>query len=341
MRIGLIARADNTGLGNQTAEFFRHMNPARTMVIDLSRIDPKRLLLHLDRFPDAQVVDGMPTTADINHFLTDIDVVYTAETPYNYELYATAAQRGIPTVEHSNYEFLVYPNSQLPRPTLFAAPSTWNYRDFPDPKVLLPVPVATDRFRTRGHRQLARKFLHVVGHPAVGDRNGTGELLKALRLVRADITVTLRCQREGFIPRVLNTPPNVRVVTSIADTRNYWDLYEDQDILVIPRKYGGLCLPALEGVAAGMPVIMPDISPNEWLPDPWRVAATQTSVVQAKRSVATYTINHGHLARLIDRFATDSEFYRDAVEYAGKLATENSWAAREPQYQEVLGSVLR
>jgi hypothetical protein len=50
---------------------------------------------------------------------------------------------------------------------------------------------------------------------------------------------------------------------------NYLDQYKDGDVLVIPRKYGGLCLPMQEALAHGIPVIMPDIEPNDY-----RVAET-------------------------------------------------------------------
>ena len=48
MRLGLIARADNRGLGQQTWAVQRNLQPAKTMVVDCPSMQP--LQLHLDRF---------------------------------------------------------------------------------------------------------------------------------------------------------------------------------------------------------------------------------------------------------------------------------------------------
>jgi hypothetical protein len=53
---GLIARADNRGLGQQTWAVFRNLKPAKTMVVNCHSEQP--LKLRLDRFPNATVVDG-------------------------------------------------------------------------------------------------------------------------------------------------------------------------------------------------------------------------------------------------------------------------------------------
>ena len=39
MKLGLIARADNTGLGMQTWEFYRAMKPEKTLVVDISAMN--------------------------------------------------------------------------------------------------------------------------------------------------------------------------------------------------------------------------------------------------------------------------------------------------------------
>ena len=36
----------------------------------------------------------------------------------------------------------------------------------------------------------------------------------------------------------------------IGGVANYWDAYDGYDALVLPRRYGGLCLPVQEGMAA-------------------------------------------------------------------------------------------
>ena len=41
MRLGIIARRDNTGLGYQTKDYYDHLKPVKTMVIDLSKLNAR------------------------------------------------------------------------------------------------------------------------------------------------------------------------------------------------------------------------------------------------------------------------------------------------------------
>lgn len=344
MKLGLIARADNRGLGVQLWEAYRHLSPAKTMVIDCPSKAP--LPLHLERFPGATVVHGFPTAADCREFLTDLDVVYTAETPYNPELFSEAALMGVKTVLHFNFEFLAHlQNPSLPAPTLFAAPSMWRYQDVPfTNKTFLPVPIACDRFADvwRPSTPTAHQFLHIVGRPAVGDRNGTADLLGALPYVRSPITMTIRCQDPAYVPSLLNmrgVPANVELVIVSADIPNYWDAYTGADVLVMPRRFGGLCLPVNEALGAGMPVIMPAIEPNHWLPADWLVPATKSGSFMAKTRIDLHTTDPRALAERIDRFATDRAFYAESQTIATDLAKRNSWEALLPEYQRVFASL--
>ena len=95
MRLGLIARADNTGLGHQTWELYRHLNPHKTLVVDISHLKGNQLFP--ERYPDAKVVKGFPTVDDFAEFLDDLDVVFTCEIPYGYVLFELAEDMGVKT----------------------------------------------------------------------------------------------------------------------------------------------------------------------------------------------------------------------------------------------------
>jgi hypothetical protein len=341
VRLGLIARADNRGLGIQTYEFHRNMSPDKTMVVDCDSAMP--LPMHLHRYPEAVVVHRIPNTHDIAEFLDGLDAVFTAETPYNYELFTLAARMGIRTVLQYNFEFLEeLRKPHLPRPTVFASPSTWRYADVPfDNKCLLPVPIATDRFTPREHPQQAWEFLHIVGRPAAHDRNGTLALLSALQHVRATVLITIRCQLPGHVSGLIkahriHTPSNVTLNICHGDEDDYWQLYTG-DVLIMPRRFGGLCLPAQEAIGAGMPVIMPACSPNiDWLPADWLIPATVTGSFHARSSIDLYSTSDLDLAAKIDQFATDAAFYAEARNKAVDIATELSWPRMQPEYQRVL-----
>lgn len=336
MRLGLIARADSRGLGIQTLEVYRHLSPAKTMVVDCPSANP--LPLRPDWYPDATWVRGLPTAEDFRRWLDGVDVVYTAETGYSPALWSESERAGVRTVLHFNREFL----DTRDRPTLWAAPSMWRFDEAPDPKVFLPVPVAGDRFAgmQRDVKPTATNFLHVVGRPAIHDRNGTADLLAALRYVRSPITVTIRCQDPAYVPSLLHTrsiPAHIELVIVSADIPNYWDAYRGADVLVMPRRFGGLCLPVNEALGAGMPIVMPDISPNNlWLPRDWLVPAEMRGEFMAKTHVGLYSADHRALAAKIDRLATDRAFYAEAETIARDLAKRNSWEALLPEYRRVL-----
>jgi len=288
--IGLIARADNRGLGQQTWAFYRNMKPAKTLVIDCPSQQP--LPLHLERYPGAEVV-GIPTVEQLKRFLDGLDVVYTAETGYTQQLWEQAAKAGVKTVLHMNFEFW----DTADRPDVWALPTPWNANHAPEGAVLLPVPIETDRLHiTRYPLGAATKFLHIVGRPAIHDRNGTGTLLKALKHIKSEISLTIRCQVRGHVESMIKpgtVPDNVKLEVVSEDSRYYWDNYRDFHALVMPRRFGGLCLPAQEALGAGMPVIMPNVCPNHaLLPHEWLVPATLTGQFQAKQMINPVSYTH-------------------------------------------------
>lgn len=324
------------------------MNPDRVLCIDVGHLhnatDHVNKATYRDRYNgyDTTFVEGwMPTPQDLYSFLDGLDAVYTAETAYNNALYAIAHDLGVRVVLAPNYEFL----DTYARPSVWAAPSLWHYDELPVPKIHLPVPIATDRFvkpslDSVGNPDLDKvSFLHVVGRPAVHDRNGTKDLLDALQYVQSTITVTIRCQRGGYISSLapdLRTAKNVTLIVDPGDKPNYWDNYYTGDVLIMPRRYGGLCLPVNEALGAGMPVIMPEIPPNNtWLPQDWLVPAGWQSTFQAKRQVDVYGVNPETLATKIDQFA-DPDFLLKARAEADRLRTELSWETLQPLYQKVL-----
>ncbi|AHH20838.1 glycosyltransferase domain-containing protein [Nocardia nova SH22a] len=340
MRIGLIARADNTGLGVQTYEFAQHMRPARVLVVDISHM--KRNTLFPNRYPGADIVRGFPTERQFARFLDDVDVVFTAETPYGPWLYPMAEQRGIPTVQQYNYEFL---DLSTGSPTVLAAPTLWRFEDVEHPNHQhLPVPIATERFPRLGHMPTATRFLHVAGRPAVHDRNGTADLLDALRMVRSPIEVTITCQDRQYVGGLLSSramPANVHLTVKTIDVQNYWDLYTGHDVLIMPRRFGGLCLPVNEALGAGMPVIMPDVSPNHTMvPSEWLVPATSGGEFKVRQMVDLHTVDHHALADKIDQFASDHAFFQQSAATALALADVYSWRALKPRYEQLLNALV-
>ena len=335
MRLGLIARADNRGLGQQTWAAYRNLQPAKTMVVDCPSAQP--LQMHYDRYPDATIIKGLPGSYDIEQFLDGIDCLYTAETGYSHQIWDIANNMGVRTVLHANYEFL----DPHDHPTVWAAPSLWNIDRWPAGTIELPVPIETDRLTPEKHGHTAKRFLHIVGRPAIHDRNGTLDLLLSLQHVTATIAVTIKCQQPGWVGALINdhsirTPGNVTLTIDSGDTEHYWDNYRGYDALILPRRFGGLCLPANEAIGAGIPVIMPNIDPNNtWLPAAWLIQAEMAGDFIAKQHILYYRSDIAALAAKIDQLAIDEDFYGHSLWKASELRTCFSWETLKPRYEEI------
>jgi len=328
MRVGALCRMDFTGLGIQSKEFFDHI-PCKALVIDSTKLSgtiqnphwyPGQKIFKIDTWLKIPI-------DVINEFLNDIDILITFETPYDYSIFDTCRKRGIKTVLQLNYEFLEYP-SKHPLPDLFAAPSLWNYELIPTPKMFLPVPVNVNH--SVPDRQ-EKTFLHIAGRTAVHDRNGTLPFLRSLQYVNNRIKVIVRGQHHITLPRV---PSHVKLIQDFTNKENYLENYTG-GVLVMPRKYGGLCLPAQESIGFEMPVIMTDISPNNtWLPKEWLVPAHKGNSFKCKTHVDIYEVDERQLGAKIDEFC-DSDFYNKAVEKAKGLKERISWEKLLPTYQKL------
>lgn len=354
MSLGLVARADDTGLGNQSWEFHRHLRPEKTLIVDLTGMSAsgKNLSIHPGRFDSGEVTvcPGIPDDTVLDSWLEGLSAVFTMETPYNYRLYTLARQRGIQTVLQANWELLDYlqpGEHQDHLPDILAMPSVWHLDDvarlFSDRMEVfyLPVPIPTDRWaETAPPESSCSRLLHVAGHPALADRNGTTDLLAALAHVRSEVTVTMTCQRPGYLGSLITAggvSRNVTLVVDSASAEDYWGLYPGHDALVLPRRYGGLCLPLNEAIGAGIPALVPDISPNNrWLPEEWLTPASLCDTVMAKTEIEVYRTDPQALAESIDRIVSDTVLYSVVREQASSLSQRYSWDSLSPYYEEIL-----
>lgn len=343
MRIGLIARADNTGLGVQTQDFYRFMKPSKTLIIDLSHLNG--LQTYPERYPGAEVLRytpypdvsiSHPVAVDtINSFLDGLDLVFSCETPYDYHLFREARRRGIRTILQYNFELLDHLlNPDAPQPDLFMAPSRWRYDDVGfSNKIFVPVPVDTERFVYQ-HRKSAKTFLHLAGNATFEDRNGTQSLINSWSGVKPEANLLIQSPRPigGYWS-------NIRVDNT--HTLDNADLYRVGDVFVLPRKYGGLCLPLNEALALGMPVIMTDLRPqNEFLPSESLVPAALSKCVFTKTSIDVHEVNQRRLAAKVNELVDSPDMVSSLSEQSGELAQAISWKRLAPVYQEVFEAVM-
>jgi glycosyltransferase involved in cell wall biosynthesis len=335
VKVGLIARADDRGLGHMTWEFHRHLAPARTLVVREPGAEARGFAPHLDRYPDGLVVrfdGGMLPEAEVRDWLQGLDVLYSAETFYDWHLVQWAAEAGVATVLHLMPEFH---HHHVPPTTAVWAPTPWRLQHLPAYTQLVPVPVATDRFPEAAPARAGQlRVLHTAGHRAAADRNGTTQLLQALRRTRQPMTVRLATQ-DAALPKA-QLPANVTLATEVGGTADYWDLYADADVLVLPRRYGGLCLPVQEAMAAGLAVVLPDCSPNDWWPALRVTGSQRGNITTAAGQLPLFAADPRRLAAVLDQLATDEELLEAAQLGARAWASLHSWQALAPVYRTEL-----
>lgn len=339
-RLGLLVYATDTGLGIQTRALYNHLKPSRTMLVDLSAFN--HMPVHEDWYHYDVRTSGYPTITDIDAFLDGVDVVFYCETPLNYYLVSRARELGIRTVCQPNYEFLDYMTlggSQLPAPDLFAAPTTWHLADFERfaPTRHVPVPIDLDLLPQRNITE-ARRFFHVAGRPAARDRNGTLDFIEAARMAsryEPGAEFIVYCQQPTpEIQRAVSSSP-VQLVGHVPQPA---DMYAYGDVLVLPRRYGGLCLPVQEAIGCGIPVLMPAVSPNtDLLPAGWLLPVMPHHEVFVTRGpVEVCQVDVTAMAqRMLDLYRHPEAVQR-MHEDAKKTAALMSWDYLKPLYEEVL-----
>lgn len=344
MRCGIVARIDSGGLAWQTFALTRMLQPSKVMLINSHLFNGSDVKQYPERFDgyNTMLINGFPTDQQCHIFLDELTHILTCESPYNFELIAEANRRGIKTFVAPNFEFmdwLVKP--ELPLPTMFLAPSSWRLdvmeQKFPGRVKLLPPPTFPEDFErarktnlTRGGR---RRFLHIIGKPAHGDRNGTMLLMRAMQRSRADFELVVTSQQP--------------LQPLLRDSRITWDhsapdeqqaLYEGFDALIYPRRYGGLALPLNEALTSALPVIMPDTSPNNTLlPSDWLVPGRFKGGFVSRTPIQYFEADVAALARKLDEWAF---MLQDDVDHQKRIALELSKMfdpeKLRPRYEEIL-----
>ncbi len=349
-RVGTIAQFNNGGIAIQSLSFCQNLRPDKVLLTDLTTFHEaagKKVVNYPSRFDefDTRTTNGLPTYEDIDWLLTDIDVLYFIETALNWQMLVEAKKRSIRVIQHANWELLdkidpVY--SWYEAPTELFLPSSWHYADMEKTAKewgcklrLVPVPVDREKIPFRPRRK-ARTFLHVAGHEAAHDRNGTHIVAQAIPMVRnKDVRFVIRSQRP--LPQFDFEDDRVRVYTK--EVRDYWDIYNsDFDVLLLPRRYGGLSLQRDEALSSGAPVISLDTPPSAGeLPQEWLVPAHYQKTITTRPTFDIYECTPEDLAAKIDYVAALSEFtFTNWSHKADFLAEKISWGRQLPVYRALL-----
>lgn len=334
MNIGLIGRADRTGLGIETAEFVRHFPETKVLVVKLPSNEAQNgsyYDLNLEGLPNHQVCELPLSDETIRGFLKGLDILFTIETPYNPRTYKIAREMGVKSVLRVNFEWL---EDYQDNPDLFLAPSLWRFSEYPEPSEYLPYPIATDRLPFK-LRKKAKTFVHLAGNMKAGyDRNGTEAFLKAIPLVKS--------QKARFIIKSqvpIDGINDARVSVLCQDLENYWENWQGKgDVLVLPRRYAGQSLPLNEAMASGLAVIATDMSPqSDFLPRELLIPVRTTKTVQIKKSVIVADLDPQDIADKIDEISgKDISSYSKISKH---IAQQWSWDNLKPKYLKIFNKL--
>jgi hypothetical protein len=289
MRIGLIGRCDNGGLGIQTKYFLKHVKLEKLMCVLYGYPN------YPEQFPQAVIVKQCPTNRQLDKFVKDIDVLLCIETPYNWHAFEIAKKRGIKTALFINYEFLKNP---LPvEPDILLNHADWHMADLPRKCQVFNFPVDREvhKFRIRNK---ANVFLHIVGHGGFRGRNGTPEFLQAIPLVKNNVRFIIYSQIE------VNKIDDRRIEWRCGECQEEAEMFQDADVLVSPRKFGGMSLPLNEAMSNGLAIIMTDMEPqNTFLPKDLLIPVKKREKATAFREIEVGVVEPQDIAKKIDAIA--------------------------------------
>jgi glycosyltransferase involved in cell wall biosynthesis len=352
LKIGLLSFASCTGLGYQTKEFYDHIKPVKTLICDLRSYN--QMPIYPEWYPDGRLCSGFPKKEDCEWLTDGVDVLFVCENPLNYDLFTIARQKRVKIVQQLNYEFCDYYKSpSLPYPDVFAMPSSWGMSNIKalgrGETVYWPVPVNISKIPFRKIEEV-KTFVHIGGRPASEDRNGTISFLNAAKQLGHKYNYILYLQapsdyfsnskyellRNAVTEAVVYLGMNLEVIYNCEDNAM---MYSRGDVMVLPRRYGGLCLPLWEALSAGMPVIMPRISPNGTnLPDNWLCEASFSSMLKKAPEVVIYNTDTHDLSLKMNLMAKTIK--EDNLK-ARELAEFMSWENQLPIYKERLQKLCK
>jgi hypothetical protein len=346
VKIGIVVRADDTGLGNQTRELVKMLNPERVLLIDSSRFH-NRNPQNYEWYKEQNVIKsyGMPDNRTLMRFLPGLDVAISCETFYSKHFVTFARKKKVKTILQYNFEFLEnLSNDQIGLPDVFLAPSLWRFEEiqekFGDRALVTYLPPPTDeKLFEKGrekNKQKSGRLLHIGGKAAIYDRNGTNSVIEMLKYSKKDYELVIKSQTKLDLEC-----KDERLNFIVGNEKNREDLYFGHDAMILPRRYAGLCLPMNEALMSGLPVFMTNISPNnKVLPGGWLADSSFVKTFMARIGIDLYEANPEHLAEIVDKYFSQKNLSKDK-EMAFSLGYDNFSASELKQkYIDLIQSLL-
>lgn len=328
---------DSSGLGQgQTKRLVRLLHPDKLMIIDSSSFNGSPQHREWYYGYNSMTINGFPNDMQIRHYLTGLDVVISCETFYSVRFTNIARAMNVKTILIANPEFMDWFKPQfqgVPLPDKVIVPSCWRLEEMQErfDAEYLPTPIFDDEFEEAREVNLKRRgrknYLFINGRTAVHDRNGLECLYAALEVSKGKFTVTVKSQSD--IPK----HPDLRIVYDFSNPENQAELYKGFDALILPRRYGGQALSMTEALQSALPVIMPDIDPNDKvLPNEWLVKAYKQGEFMTRTMIDIYNVEPDYLAYKLDNFRVTKKTRQQAYTIGRKYDADTL----KEQYERLL-----
>ena len=331
-RVGLIARCTDSGLGHLSKSFYDNYPVFSTLCVTDA---DQRYKDHIDWFPDATFV----RMADMRNFpfarfLSNIDVLFGYETFYERQLLEQAHRLQVRTVLMGMPELTRRRGNQgfLGDANQYVWPTRWLK---PKDEPLLPVPVQTVEDISAPLEDGPLRVVHVAGSGAIGDRNGTEIFLRSLKLVKSQVYVRL-CVSASFPTPLVSVPDNVTLEVR-RDVSDPFYMYADAHVMIMPRRYGGLCLPVHEALGYGLVVYLTDYVYKTGDYPTTLMLDSEPGLLQRVPvgRIRTHVVDPSTVAEAIDQIAERRELLVGVKDQNRAWVHEHSWPQLKPAYDGV------
>lgn len=308
--IGAIVLATDQGLGYLARDFYNNG------VIDICYV-----YQHSSRKNHHDWYDR--TVGSIDELIEKSDIILMFETPFDWSVIPRARARGVKTVLMPMYECTPYPLRY--NPDMILTPSDLDQEYYPTGKrINVPVPNET-KWKLR---ERAKTFVHNAGNGGLGGRNGTHELLDAMKYVKSPIKLIVRTQSM----ELKSDDPRVEIVGSSVP---FDELYTEGDVFIFPEKFNGLSLPIQEAFSSGMPIMCGDRFPmNTWLPKEILIPVKEYTKERLAVEFQCAQFEPKEIAQKID------DWYNKDISHLSllgkKFKEENSWTKLKEKYRTLM-----
>lgn len=334
MRVGTICFAIKRGLGYLAKAFYDN-----GVVTDPIIMHHGRIKTQYDWYPNAINITTRPfLNNEVKAKIREMDLMLFFETPFEWEIINYCRDVGVKTALMPMYECTH--KGPPAKPDLFLCPSLLDMNYYPNNSVFIPIPVDPELSPWR-LREKAEVFIHNGGYLGIQGREGTLNVITAMRYVKSPLKLIVRSQERIPNSHIRMCSRDSRIEYN-QETIPLTELYATADVAVGAQIWNGCSLPLQEAYASGLLVMNTDRYPvNTWLPNDPLIP-----VERYDRGGVGGNFNEIDVARVSPRAiaAKMDEWYGKDISFYSFLgkewAAENSWEKLKPYYVEALTNAL-